>query len=462
VHPSTAFSSPGSGDRAAPAAPPAGAVLPAPPAPGALPAPLPLPAAAWQAMDTCVHCGFCLPACPTYRELGSEADSPRGRIFLMRSAAEGRIAADDPALRVHLDLCLDCRACESACPSGVAYGTIIEGARAALRQREPASPGLRFIYRGLLAHPRRLATAARLTAMAQRAGLTRSRAARLLPRPLAAMAPALPPLSGRAARGRLPARVGSGTPAAAFLGCVQDAFFPEDDIAMVRVLAATGHAVAIPRGQACCGALHVHAGDEEGARELALRNIAAFAGTEGPIAVNAAGCGAALKAYGHLLPDRPEAAAFAARVRDFSEIAAGLPPPSQAVRARATYHDPCHLAHAQRVRSEPRRALAAVPGLELVELAEADACCGSAGVYSFTQFDMSMAVLDRKMANVRATGADTVITCNPGCALQLRLGALRAGLGPDALRVRSLCDVLAEAYGLGETGPGTAGGGGTI
>ncbi len=419
------------------------------PEPQPLPAPLPLPPAAWQALDTCVHCGFCLPACPTYRELGSEADSPRGRIFLMRAAAEGRIGADDPALRLHLDLCLDCRACETACPSGVAYGTIIEGARAALRQREEPSVGLDLIYRGLLARPGRLAAAARFTAFAQRAGLTRGRAVRLLPRPLAAMARALPPLSGRAARTRLPASVGpaAGTPAAAFLGCIQDAFFPEDDVAMVRVLAATGHTVAVPRGQVCCGALHVHAGDGEGARELARQNIAAFAGTGGPIAVNAAGCGAALKNYGHLLPDQPAAAAFAARVRDFSELAADLPPPERAVPARATYHDACHLAHAQRVRAQPRRALDAVPGLEMVELPESDACCGSAGVYNFTQFDMSMAVLDRKMANVRATGADTVVTCNPGCALQLRLGALRAGLH---LRVRSLCDVLAEAYGVAD------------
>jgi glycolate oxidase iron-sulfur subunit len=417
-----------------------------------LPPPLPLPPPVWQAMDACVHCGFCLPACPTYRELGSEADSPRGRIFLIRAAAEGRIGADDPALAVHLDLCLDCRACESACPSGVAYGTILEGARAALRRREPVPPGLRFVYRGLLPYPRRLAAAARLTALAQRAGLTRGRAVRLLPRPLRALAPALPPLSGRAARRRLPARCGRGTPAAAFLGCVQDAFFPEDDLAMVGVLAATGHAVAVPAGQACCGALHLHAGDEEGARELARRNVAAFAGTSGPVVVNAAGCGAVLKGYAQLLPGNPEAAALAARVRDFSEVAAGLPPPTRPVKARATYHDPCHLAHAQRVRAEPRRALAAVPGLELVELPESDACCGSAGVYNFTQFDMSMAVLDRKMANVRATGADTVVTCNPGCALQLRLGVLRAGLPPGSLRVRSLCAVLAEAYGVGEGG----------
>jgi glycolate oxidase iron-sulfur subunit len=195
-----------------------------------------------------------------------------------------------------------------------------------------------------------------------------------------------------------------------------------------------------------------------GARGLARQNIAAFAGTEGPIAVNAAGCGAALKDYGHLLPDEPAAAAFAARVRDFSELAAELPPPAHAVPARATYHDACHLAHAQRVRAQPRQALRGVPGLQLVELPESDACCGSAGVYSFTQFDISMAILDRKMANVAATGADTVITCNPGCALQLRLGALRAGLD---LRVRSLCDVLAQAYGVAEgdqPGPAPTGG----
>ncbi|HVB10560.1 MAG TPA: heterodisulfide reductase-related iron-sulfur binding cluster [Bacillota bacterium] len=417
------------------------------------PEPLPMPPLAWQAMDTCVHCGFCLPACPTYRELGSEADSPRGRIFLIRSVAEGRLDASDPAVQGHLDLCLDCRACETACPSGVAYGTIIEGARAALRLREPASPGLRFIYRGLLAKPRRMAVAARLTALAQRAGLTRGRAARLLPGPLAALAGALPPVSRQPARRLLPAHVGSGEAAAAFLGCVQDAFFAQDDVDMVRVLAVTGHGVAVPQGQACCGALHVHAGDEEGARELARQNVAAFAGTEGPIAVNAAGCGATLKEYGRLLPDEPAAAAFAARVRDFSELAAALPPPARPVSVHATYHEPCHLAHAQRVRAEPRQALRQVPGLDLIELPESDACCGSAGVYNFTQFEMSMAVLDRKMANVRATGADTVVTCNPGCALQLRLGAQRAGLAVD---VRSLCSVLAEAYGVGDQAGGAA------
>jgi glycolate oxidase iron-sulfur subunit len=410
-----------------------------------------------EQLRTCVHCGFCLPVCPTYRELGEEPDSPRGRIWQMGAAARGELDAGAADLRLHLDLCLDCRACETACPSGVGYGAIVESARAALFRPTRLWS---LVMRRLWMRPGWFGHLAGALALAQRLGLLRlARAVPGLPAALRAMAPALPPLRGRASRQslpqRVPPRVAVRGRAAVLLGCVADALFPGDNEAMVGVLTAGGLEVEVPPQQGCCGSLHYHQGDLETARELARRNVAAFAGTEGPVVVNAAGCGAVMKHYDRLLPDDPAASAFAARVRDFSEVAAGLdlPPPRSLGYARVVWHDPCHLSHGQGIRRQPRDLLRAVPGLDVVELQDADSCCGSAGLYNVLQWEMSSAVLERKMETVAAARADWVVTGNPGCLLQLRCGALRAG---TAVRVRSLCDVLGEAYAHGDGG--TAGG----
>lgn len=415
--------------------------------------PLSLSTNAQRQLDACVHCGFCLPVCPTYKELGAEADSPRGRLWLLRAAVRGETDGAAADFGRHLDLCLDCRACESACPSGVAYGSVIESARAA---RFKSTPLWSLMMRWLWLRPAALNRLARLVGLAQRLGLPDGlRDLAGLPVGLVQLAEALPPLrrpdkrladlpaatplAAAAAAGRSAGKV------AVLVGCVQEALFPGDNAAMGRVLASAGQTVEVPRGQVCCGALHHHAGDLQTARALARRNVAAFAGGEGAIVVNASGCGALMKRYHQLLPDDPSAAVFAARVRDFGELVDGLrlPQPRPLGPARVTYHDPCHLAHGQGVRRQPRDLLARLPGIELVELEEADSCCGSAGVYNLMQWEMATAVLDRKIRFVGATRADWVVTSNAGCALQLRLGARRAGL---RVRVRSLSEVLAEAY----------------
>ncbi len=415
----------------------------------------------------CVHCGFCLPTCPTYAELGQEPDSPRGRIYLIKALADGRLELADSAVE-HLSLCLDCRACETACPSGVPYGHLIEAARAEIVRRGPGSAGGRLVRRialdGLLPRPRLLrALAAGLRAY-QRSGLQRlvrgSGVLRLGPASLATAEALLPPLPPAAGRGSLPVLVPPRGPRRArvgFLhGCVQDAIFRAHNEATLRCLAGNGAEVVIPRAQRCCGALHAHAGEPEAARALARANIAAFeaAGVEA-VVVNAAGCGAHLKGYGHLLRRDPawaaRAAAFAARVVDVTEFLARAPlaGPLGTVPLRATYHDPCHLAHGQGVRAEPRALLAAVPGLELVELRESEMCCGSAGIYNLTQPAMARRLLDRKIAHVRATGARAVITANPGCLLQLAAGARVHGLELEVLHV---VEVLDRAYRAADPG----------
>ncbi len=381
----------------------------------------------------CVHCGLCTASCPTYIETCDENDSPRGRIYLMRAVADGRLAMG-PGVRKHLELCLDCRACESACPSGVQYGKIIEPFKIALEAsatgRQKTSLLNRLILQHLLPYrnrvkwmlmPARLLQRTGVIAWADRVGLTR-----LLPPTLRRMQAMLPKLAGKAAPlaavlppiGPKRARVGL------FLGCVGDAMFPETTAATVRVLQANGCEVVVPRGQVCCGAIHYHSGVEAPALALARQNIKAFA-AEGldAIIVNAAGCGAMLKDYAHVLPEQlhDDATRFVAKVKDISEFLVSLGPiaPRGKVPLKATYHDACHLCHGQQVRSQPRALLAMIPGLELVPLDETEICCGAAGTYNLTQPEMSERLGRRKVDHIEATGATMVVTGNVGCILQI-------------------------------------------
>jgi glycolate oxidase iron-sulfur subunit len=381
----------------------------------------------------CVHCGLCLPACPTYLETGREVSSPRGRIYLMRSAAEGRIPLAG-TLAAEASLCLGCRACETACPSGVRYGRMLEEARHQLARagarRGAARRVERAALRQLVARPPRLRLAFDLLRLAQRLGLDRL-AARLLPGALADAAKLLPPVPPRSARAPLPALVpaeGTRRTRVGFLaGCVMRELFSHVNSASVRVLAMNGFEVVIPPGQGCCGALHAHAGDADFARDLARRNAEAFAGADVVIS-NSAGCGAAMREAGAWLPGAGDA--FAASVRDVCEFldAEGLRAPLRPVPARVCYDDPCHLLHGQKVGDAPRRLLRSIPGLELAAHDHPDACCGAAGTYNLMEPAMARAVLDRKLTALAAADPDLVATGNPGCLMQLRAGLARAGL----------------------------------
>jgi glycolate oxidase iron-sulfur subunit len=408
----------------------------------------------------CVHCGLCLNQCPTYRVLQLEPESPRGRIHLVRAAAEGRVEPNE-RFGDHLYLCLMCRACETACPSGVQYGRIAEAARELLGP--PGSPLARavtkFALTCLLPSPWRLKMVAGLLRLYQRSGaqwLVR----RLMPARLREMEALLPPLPDRyftpetdllPAIGQRRARV------AMLSGCVMSVLFSDINEATVRVLRLNGCDVVIPKGQGCCGALNVHNGETVMAKVMARRNIDAFlrAGVDAVI-VNAAGCGAAMKEYGHLLRDDPEyadkAKNFGLLVRDASEFLCelGLVGPLGQIEMAVTYQDPCHLAHGQRVRSQPRKLLAAIPGLRLVEMESSDRCCGSAGIYNLTHPEMSQELLREKMISIAQTAAQAVVAPNPGCMLQLRYGARRYG---PPLTVLHLMDLLDRAYSAAQESP---------
>jgi glycolate oxidase iron-sulfur subunit len=384
----------------------------------------------------CVHCGLCTSACPTYVELGTEMDSPRGRIYLMRAVTDGR-ADLNADVRRHLDLCLDCRACESACPSGVQYGKLIEPFRVHMAKQEPTAVRLPLLQRWPLFHLFPYARRARLALapvrLMQWTGVDRLlRASGLLNwlpggvRQMHDMLPRLAPHYGRLPQ-VLPAEDKRRARVALFTGCVADAIFPETSLATARVLQRNGCEVWVPRGQGCCGALHYHAGLEGPARQFAEANGKAF----GPeleavdaIIVNAAGCGAMLKDYGHLLHDTPAAdnrQKFAAKVKDVSEFLVELGPvkPEHPLPLKATYHDACHLCHAQQIRKPPRQLLEMIPGLELVPLAESEICCGAAGSYNLTQPEMAERLGERKVQNILATGAQAVFSGNVGCLLQV-------------------------------------------
>ena len=386
-------------------------------------------------LRACVHCGICLPQCPTYRVLGEEMDSPRGRVYLMRAAAEGR-AELTPGLARHLDLCLGCRACETACPSGVPFGQLLEATRAQLdrkgvRAPESAHATLEWAL-SIFPHPDRLGALLWPLRLYQASGLrTLVRASgmlapfkwlqamdALLPRvlPSATPLPELIPARGRA-RGR----------AALLTGCVQRFFFPEINLATARLLSAAGWEVVVPRGQGCCGALHLHAGRLDEFRAMA-RSLMATLGQDVDIVVtNAAGCGSALKEYGHWLGDE-RAERFAGLVKDISEVLVDADLPLGELRETVTYHDACHLAHGQKVRAQPRELLGRIPGLTLVELKDSDLCCGSAGVYNLLEPEMAAELGRRKVERIRETGARIVATGNPGCIMQISQQALEAGL----------------------------------
>lgn len=411
----------------------------------------------------CVHCGLCLSQCPTYDEIGDENDSPRGRIYLMRNLHEGRIR---PSARVleHLDLCLDCRACESACPSGVRYGSLIESMRGQLTEAGilPSKGWAdrlldRFMF-DVFPHPRKLGRWLWLARLGQAIGLNdflhASGLAKLLPGPLAKMEAMLPPeitpcdplpTFARPA-GRVRARV------AMFRGCVSEAIFGPSNRAMWRVLLANDCEVFVPDAQGCCGAIHHHGGRHHDAQAMARANIEAFEALGGDIdavVTNVAGCGATLKDYHELLHDDPawaeRARRFVATVRDVNEFLADLPlrPPTGTVAARVTYHEACHLCHGQQIRAQPRQLLRAIPGLELIELTESDWCCGAAGTYNLTQPEMSARLAQRKLANVDATGAEILATANAGCLMQLLQHVRASG---RRIRVVHPIDLLDAAY----------------
>ena len=384
-------------------------------------------------LSTCVHCGLCLNACPTFRVTGLETESPRGRIYLMTQWKRGGLPFTEDLAR-HVDLCLGCRTCEAVCPSGVPYGRIIERGRAEverLRRRNPRSVIVRQALRRLLAHPGRLRLAGAATRAAQSLRLTG----------LVPQSRTLPRLTGayRPPEGAVAPAIGERRYRVAFLvGCVMPIFYRAAHEASVRLLQLAGCEVWFAPGQRCCGALFAHNGDLDGARKLRDANQRAF-GMEAfdYLVVNSAGCGA------HLKDSYPT---LGSRVRDLTELLAeiGLPEPKRELRVRVTYQDACHLVHAQRVRAQPRRLIRAIPGVELVEMANPDICCGSAGIYNATQPAMSRRILEEKMDDLLGADPQVVVTANPGCQMQLEAG-LRARGRPD-VPVRHVAELLVEAY----------------
>lgn len=431
----------------------------------------------------CVHCGLCTSACPTYLETGNENDSPRGRIYLMRAVTDGRIDLT-PNVTRHLELCLDCRSCETACPSGVQYGRLIEPFRAGMAtgeiaarssreqggtvQLRPQTPGWfeKYILHGLFPYPAKLRRSLTLARWSQKLGLDRAaealgltrllpeklrRMQRLLPRleaPLPPLPERLPPLTvdGRPTDEPPRARV------MLFTGCVADAMFRSTHWATARVLQVNGCEVFVPRSQACCGAIHYHSGAAGPALDLARQNAAAVPENIDAVIINVAGCGAMLKDYAHIAEENSADAAslgslsrFAAQVRDISEFLIQLGPrrPTHTVPLTVTYHDACHLCHAQKVREQPRQLLGMIPGLKIVPLAESDICCGAAGSYNLTEPEMADRLGARKAGHIRATGAQSVVTGNAGCSLQIQAVLRHEG---SSQTVQHPADLLARAY----------------
>jgi glycolate oxidase iron-sulfur subunit len=394
-------------------------------------------------IDACVHCGFCLQACPTYLTLEDENDSPRGRIVLMRSLLEARLEPTNDSVQTHIAQCLGCRACETACPSGVPYGHLLEATRATLADYKPIPPIARailsvfrrpFLMRAAMAGgrvTRALGIAQLLSRLPGRLGFAMS----MLASTKRGARPA-PAVQGDKSRGTV----------ALLTGCVMEGLFADTNRATERTLRINDYSMTEVRGQRCCGALHAHAGDDEGARALARKNIEAFERANiDYICVNAAGCGAMMKEYGHLLADDPKwaerAARLSAKVRDVSELlAAAGPKRGGPVRVRVAYDAPCHLLHAQRIASPPLDVLRAIPELELVPLTESDMCCGSAGIYNLVEPDVSDVVMKRKLGHIANSPAELVATGNPGCLMQIGAGLLREGSNVKAVHPVELLD----------------------
>jgi glycolate oxidase iron-sulfur subunit len=406
-------------------------------------------------IDKCVHCGFCLPTCPTYSLWKEEMDSPRGRIYLMKLALEGQIALDRTFVH-HMDNCLGCMACMTACPSGVQYDKLIEATRSQIERNYDRAMTAGFLRRmmfALLPRPDRLRLLLGPMRIYRRSGLQslvrRSGLLRLLPERVSAIEALMPAAATNRsalperleAKGECRRRVGL------LLGCVQQVFFAEVNLATAHVLAAEGCEVITPRDQGCCGALMLHTGEEEKALACARRTIEMFerAGVDA-VVINAAGCGSSMKEYGYLLRDDPKyaerAKAFSAKCRDVSEVLAELEPraPRHALPLKVAYHDSCHLQHAQGVRSQPRTVLGRIPELRILEPAEAALCCGSAGIYNLVKPGPAKELGDRKVHNLLATEAELIASGNPGCLLQLQSGLRRAGSAVPVVHTVQLVD----------------------
>ena len=418
----------------------------------------------FELFSGCVHCGLCTSACPTYTELGDENDSPRGRVYLMRLISEGKLALNE-RVRRHLNLCLDCRSCETACPSGVHYGRLIEPFRLAMEEADQSLAKRYDWFRELILFrlfpfasrirlamaPVRLAQRLGLYDAAERLGLFKLIPGRLgrmitLVGPPVPQGPRLPKFLPGIGRRR--ARV------AFFVGCVADAIFRHVHWATLRVLQHNGCDVIIPPGQACCGAIHYHAGSRDGARQLADQNVAAFDMADiDAVVVNHGGCGAMLREYGLHWRDalQPRRQAFSAKVQDVHEFLDKLGPvkPTGRIDARATYHDACHLGHAQKCTQPPRKLLGLIPGLELCDLPETEICCGSAGTYNLNQPAMADRLAKRKLENIRRTGAQIVLAANAGCLLQIGRELRQARHPMRLMHPMELLDLSYQEKGLG-------------
>jgi glycolate oxidase iron-sulfur subunit len=408
-------------------------------------------------LDDCVHCGFCLPTCPTYVLWGQEADSPRGRIHLMKMRRDGR-ETNTATFVQHIDTCLGCMACVTACPSGVQYDSLLEVARPQAERDARRGLGDRAFRRLIFAmfpHPGRLRVMSWPLGLYQKLGVQRlvhaSGILKLFPQRLQAMERLLPPISftSHALPARIPAKGPTRRRVGLLLGCVQRVFFGNVNQATARVLAAEGCEVIIPETQQCCGALAEHAGEEQEAIASAKRLIDAFEAADvETIVINAAGCGSAMKRYGHLLRNdvayAERARAFAAKCRDISEVLTELEPIAarKEVKMRVAYHDACHLQHAQGVRAQPRRLLQGIPGVDVREIAESEICCGSAGIYNLLEPEAATQLRDRKVQNIMRTEADVIVSGNPGCLLQIATGLEAAG---RPLRIMHLVEVLDQS-----------------
>lgn len=389
----------------------------------------------------CVHCGICLPQCPTYRLLGEEMDSPRGRVYLMRAAAEGRVGIT-PTFARHLDLCLGCRACETACPSGVPFGRLLEATRGQIHRAGTRRWRDRIFVSLVLAlfpYPGRLRLALGGVRFYQRSGLSRALRSsgifRLFPRlgAMEALLPQLPVDDGTGLPPLIAPRVRRKGTAGLLLGCVQRHLFPRVNALTARLLSLAGYEVVIPPRQGCCGALHFHAGRLAEGRALATRLVSRFGSDVDVVVTNAAGCGSTMREYSHWIQGDARVEEFSRKVRDVSELLVDAELPLRRLNARAAYHDPCHLIHGQKVHAQPRALLRKIPGLALADLEDGDLCCGSAGIYNLLEPEMAGRLLEMKVDCIARTGTDILVTGNPGCLLQIAKGCRDRGLGVEVL-----------------------------